>query len=100
MPRAIDSFRQTHDLCDVLDSEGVLTVRFSDGRDFELCDCWPVDSSVSGDRGRWCCSVEQCLSADQRDRLLFRPGTGLDVLEKDIVIVVNKTTGEILYHKT
>ncbi len=100
MSRAIDDFRQTHSLCDVLSLDGVLTVHFCDARHFELSGCWPVDSSIYHDRGRWCCTVERYVGADEEGRRLFRPGTGLDLMEDDIVSVTEKSTGDVLYQKT
>jgi hypothetical protein len=100
MPHDLDEYRETHQLCDVLGREGVLAVRFLDARDFELSGCCPVDTTIHGDAGRWCCTVERCLSTAQKDQQLFRPGSGIDILEQDIAAIIDRATGEILYTKS
>ncbi len=100
MARPLDDFRATHKLCDVLARNGIFVVRFTDGRDFELSDCWPVDSSIYDDTGRWCCRIEQYLGQDEKGLQLFRLGGGVDIMEDDIVSIADKITGEILFSKT
>jgi hypothetical protein len=86
-------------MCDVLGRSGVLTVRFSDGAGFDVSGCWPVDSSIYHEDGRWCCTVEQYLGTDEKKKL-FRPDSGVDIHEEDIASITDKITAEILYSKT
>jgi hypothetical protein len=90
----------THKLNDVLACEGVLVVRFSDGHDFEVSGCHPVDYSIYRLNGGWCGSVERYLGNSEKKNSLFRPNSGIDFYEDDIISIEEKTTGKILYRRT
>ena len=96
----IDGFRSTHDLCDVLPRAGILIVQLTDGDTFEVSECWPIDYSIYQLRGGWCGTVEQYLGTSDKKKRLFRPRSGIDLYESDIVSVADKSDGKVLYQRT
>ncbi|HEY3931473.1 MAG TPA: hypothetical protein VGM58_03795 [Verrucomicrobiae bacterium] len=99
MQQVLEKFRLTHKFCDLLSQNGIIVVHFADGRDFELSGCGPVDSSIYNDTGRWCCTVERYLGKDEKSKKLFTPNSGVDIMEKDIIQIIDKATGKVLYSK-
>ena len=95
-----ESYRPTHELVNVFRRAGTLIVDFSDGDQFAVTHCSPIDYSIYHRRGGWCGTVIEYLGSSEKKKRLFRPDSGIDLYEEDIVRVTDKNTGEVIWQKT
>jgi hypothetical protein len=86
---------ETHKLENTFNTEEKLEITFLDGHILDVSRCNPIDYSIYGLKGGWCCTVEGAY--DLRSKKLFRNGSGVDIYEQDILKIAAKQDGKILY---
>jgi len=92
------SLKNTHRLEGVLSIDSEFQICLADGIEMEVKDCVPVDFSIYRQTGGWSGSVVT-LTGSEKQMRLFKPGSGIDFYEDDILTIRNSRTGDIVYEK-
>ncbi len=81
-----------------LPSLRILRISLRDGRAFRLRSFVKIDSSVYDRPDGWSAVVVECLAPDDSwNRRLFHPGAALDFYESDLRVIVDESTGDVLF---
>lgn len=92
------SIKDTHRLEEVLSTDSEFQIRFADGTEVQVKGCVPIDFSIYHKTGGWSGSVV-AFAGSEKQMKLFRPGSGIDFYEDDVLTIQNNRTGEIVYDK-
>jgi hypothetical protein len=90
-----------HRFGSVFATDGVLRVTFSDGDVFRLQDFDTVDPTIYGNADQWIATIVQPVGGKRPNfARLFRPGSGLQFKESDIVEIFDEASFTILFAAT
>ena len=92
------SIKDTHRLADALSADSEFQIRFTDGIEMVVKDCNPIDFSIYHRIGGWTGSVIE-FTGNEKQRQLFKTGSGIDFYEEDILSIRNNQTGETVYQR-
>jgi hypothetical protein len=92
------SIKDTHRLEDVLSVDSEFQIRFDDGTELNVKDCEPIDFPIYHRIGGWNGSLV-AFAGSQSAMKLFKPGSGVDFYEDDILSIRNNQTGDIVYER-
>jgi hypothetical protein len=78
--------------------DSVVRITFRDGDVFVLETDHEVDFETYQEDGRWLCYIVEAVSGKHPDfHRLFKPGSGLDIFEQDILEIRDEATDKLLY---
>jgi hypothetical protein len=76
----------------------VFRVTFTNGDIFRLRQWSQIAPSTYGDPDGWCATVVEIVRASEpKKKRLFRPGSGVDILESDISEIFDEANGSIVH---
>ena len=78
--------------------DSVLRITFADGDIFRLRDFSTVHPTIYGDADKWTATVVEPVSGRHpKFEKLYRSGSGVDFVEKDIAEIFDETLQKIVY---
>jgi hypothetical protein len=89
----------THRLAGILDQANRIRVKFTNGSQAILTDCYQVDYSIYGKTGLWCCMIERQTSADNKACSIKKTNSLCDICEDDIAALYSDLSGEVLFDR-
>lgn len=92
------SIKDTHRLEDVFSVDSEFQIHFDDGTELSVKDCESIDFSIYHKAGGWSGSVV-AFTGSEKQLKLFKPGSGIDFYEDDILSIRDKRTGQNVYEK-
>ena len=92
------SIKNTHRLKNVLSAHSEYFVQFTDGTEFQLKDCAPIDFSIYHRAGGYSGTVVT-FAGTEKQMGLYKAGSKIDFYEDDIMSIRNKQAGEAVYEK-
>ncbi len=92
------SVKNTHRVQDVLAADCEFRIHFANGSEVVVKDCSPVDFSIYHQTGGWSGTIVDFEGTEAQINL-FKPGSGIDFYEDDIVSVQRNGTCDLLYQK-
>ena len=92
------SIKDTHRLKNILSAHSEFLIRFTDGTEFQLKDCIPIDFSIYHRVGGWSGSIVSFAGSEKQMRL-YKAGSKIDFYENDIFSIHDPKTFESVYQK-
>lgn len=92
------SIKNTHRLKNVLSAHSEFLIRFTDGTEFQLKDCAPIDFSIYHRAGGYSGTVV-AFAGTKKQMRLYKAGSRIDFYENDILSIRNGKVGEAVYEK-